>query len=279
MLKGLKGHDVFLDLLSENNFKGTIHSIFHSALNIKGDDHCLYSVLSSKFEHVPYSIILDTNSPNFMALNIGDNVFLEDKIMHVGTLTISLEDIMPYTLCLPQFTINEELLTSNISFVNNTLSDIAKDAPTTPFEQAAQNLLEENTRKFIQSLKKKNEMEIIKNAQGIIGLGHGLTPTGDDYITAILATVVMPNSPTNVLQPVMKKIVESARVSTNEVSYALLKRAYSGFVREKLSDFLLAMMNSDDVTKELNSLLTIGFSSGKDLAQGIVWGLEIALDN
>lgn len=107
----------------------------------------------------------------------------------------------------------------------------------------------------------------------ILGLGIGLTPTGDDFITGLFASLYAKKSfPSFYLQ-----LKDSAKSKTNAVSYAEIREAVEGRFSQTIQNIFIAASKGEEqgITKAINDLKQVGSTSGSDILWGIVFGLNL----
>jgi Protein of unknown function (DUF2877) len=111
----------------------------------------------------------------------------------------------------------------------------------------------------------------------VLGLGNGLTPSGDDFVGGIL--FVLAHSPRQdwmaELPAAKRQIHLAAKSSTNVISAALLDDMMAGNSYSVLHDVLIAFnsQNSLEIDASCRKLLTLGASSGADMLAGLLLAL------
>jgi hypothetical protein len=137
-------------------------------------------------------------------------------------------------------------------------------------------LLQERTGLLLNDLLNNRMTSALQHAVSLIGLGPGLTPSGDDFLVGLLTIFNTRNSPSFSHKAFCELVVEKAKSLTNEISYMALKKASIGKVRESLIRLIHSLINGteEDLILSLNKVLNIGSSSGTDIALGLVCGLE-----
>jgi len=133
-------------------------------------------------------------------------------------------------------------------------------------------------------------------AQRIVGLGPGLTPSGDDRLAGLIAgTLVLAPSIASAssggadggastdLPAATERLghaVAAAAVGrTTSVSAALLRHAASGQMAEPASALVRAWVAADrDTVRATDRLLAVGSSSGRDLTLGLLAAVELLTD-
>jgi len=109
----------------------------------------------------------------------------------------------------------------------------------------------------------------------VLGLGHGLTPSGDDLLGGILFTLA--HAPIPAWQDAMPglhaRMRQAAHSATNPISAALLDdlmRGSSYRVLHRVFDAFHAG-HSGPITDAVQALLRLGSSSGGDMLAGVFW--------
>ncbi len=111
-------------------------------------------------------------------------------------------------------------------------------------------------------------------ARGLVGLGEGLTPSGDDFLAgfeAALRTLASPDA--GFLQDA---IIDRAERTTT-VSGTLLVHAANGEFAERIHDLMAALLDVDDraISGSIDRAVAWGASSGTDCLFGVLVGLDL----
>jgi hypothetical protein len=126
---------------------------------------------------------------------------------------------------------------------------------------------------------------ILVTAEELIGLGEGLTPSGDDFIggllfcTSILQHLYAPFH--NVRATDLTRFLERAKSRTHVISFTMLKDHATGHASETLHKFIHALLTSQclESTYLLGmELIQIGHSTGWDMLAGVLTGMLITID-
>jgi len=135
------------------------------------------------------------------------------------------------------------------------------------------------------------EQAAVAAVDRLLGLGAGLTPTGDDLMAGLLAamsTLAPVTAPASHLRAsseqalgaVAERIGACADAATTAISAALLRHAVRGEVCGPAADVLRALVASPsgagrDPAAALAGLLRVGGTSGRDLALGLFAGAAL----
>lgn len=118
------------------------------------------------------------------------------------------------------------------------------------------------------------------SAAAMVGLGPGLTPSGDDFLVGLFATLNIALSPCYPLRAICDDVVAFARSSTNAISVAALANAARGRVRESIGVLVHELIDGApvDLDRALDRVLAIGATSGNEIAAGLAFGFAVNLE-
>jgi hypothetical protein len=121
--------------------------------------------------------------------------------------------------------------------------------------------------------------ETLAQGDALVGLGPGLTPSGDDVLLGLLAVLHLPGGPCEPFVDLGRRIVALAAHRTHEISLAALRAAAEGRVRICVVTLLTALTTGGraETLAALRPVLAIGSTSGRDIVAGIVLGVEAQL--
>ena len=152
---------------------------------------------------------------------------------------------------------------------------LAGGTPDFPLAHAGEGLA-----RFADAARAEDPDEIARAAGALIGLGPGLTPSGDDYLagvsfaTRLLAAAEPSLSPRG--RTIRQAIRQAIQGRTNRVSASLLRDATDGLGFRAMHELCDALAAGDSGAAEraARGLAAIGHSSGWDLLVGLAAGLE-----
>ena len=110
--------------------------------------------------------------------------------------------------------------------------------------------------------------------QGLIGLGPGLTPSGDDFLMGALALLDCVGE-RYAHAALARAIIQALPGSTSPLSACFLRAAGAAHVGEALHRAVSSVM-AGDVGAAIEAIETIGHSSGWDMMAGITTALRVA---
>jgi hypothetical protein len=112
-------------------------------------------------------------------------------------------------------------------------------------------------------------------AAGLIGLGPGLTPSGDDALVGIEASLHALGSP---MAGFTAGALDHVEDRTTSVAATLLRHAARGETAERIHMLMGALVGTDDsaVATALQRAVAWGATSGTDCLFGVLVGLDVA---
>lgn len=277
MIRGKEIHESFRRRLEEGVMTGEVHSVFQRVINIRDDRGRMYSFLGASLDHGPDAIILDIEELDSLGISAGDRVSGSIEGLRMGKHRIEVWEAKPYTLNLPEYRTDAATLRLRMAYAKTRLGSIASDR-STPFLAMMESMLEERRLHLKEALRSGDVKESARLGRKLLGLGQGLTPSGDDILLGLFCVILMGDSPLEGLKDFPQALLVDAESLTNDLSLWGLIRASKGQVREKVSDFVRDLAEGKEITDSLESILDIGHSSGKDITTGILTGFELIAD-
>ncbi|HEX6509629.1 MAG TPA: DUF2877 domain-containing protein [Chloroflexota bacterium] len=130
---------------------------------------------------------------------------------------------------------------------------------------------------LLNAIVREDDEAMARHAGGLIGLGPGLTPSGDDVLCGILTglTVLGRRAPAHesrcmrARDEIAAAVLPRASSATTALSRTLLRGASRGIAVEPLL-IVLCTLGSGSPVEGLDALLTLGHSSGSDMLAGAI---------
>ncbi len=120
---------------------------------------------------------------------------------------------------------------------------------------------------------------LLQEANALVGLGEGLTPSGDDFLGGLLFCVntiqrLYPGF-INLDSSEQALFIESTRQRTHLISFTLLKDLTNGQAVEPLHELIHSVLSDQppESIRPVSCLTQIGHSTGWDLLTGVLTGL------
>lgn len=102
----------------------------------------------------------------------------------------------------------------------------------------------------------------------LIGLGIGLTPSGDDFLCGTLAAGILCNQTSHPFIRALQRQIKEHLNDTNDISRAFLRCALNG----QFSKAVIQLSHAASSEEILHAFTKIGHSSGTDTLSGIYYG-------
>lgn len=275
------------------DFDATVHSVFKSAINLRlTRGYKLLTLVASSEADLPQGIRVDTPDDfSFEIFSAGEQVTCRDDVLRFGSLTIELRGARRWKCDLPALqadmanptvatawrcvwhALNKRQIQSNAEIIAQDLfrSDESIRAGVPRQAGEAMRGLFDATRRY--------DLTAAASVRALIGLGTGLTPSGDDllvgYLAGLWCSVLDKSERIQFVTNLGKAIIHLSR-QTNDISRTYLYHASRGQVSSRLAELAEAICreeNSDRLLKTAESAMQVGHTSGMDAVTGLLIGL------
>ena len=125
-------------------------------------------------------------------------------------------------------------------------------------------------RQLLSGLQTGDHSKLLDGLEHLLGLGIGLTPSGDDFLCGFLYALLRLEHDKPSTQALSNNILALAPTHTGKISAAYLKAVADGWDFSLLDNFLQALFSEENCSEAADSLLQIGSSSGGEMALGIL---------
>jgi hypothetical protein len=268
------------------DFDAAIHSVFHSAVNLRPDSgDLLLTLVTADQADLPQGIRLDTPPGfSFEALHPGDAVSFCDGYLTFGSCRAKLISPYRWRCNLPALGIDlsNPAVAAAWECVWQALNERQKSLDA---EIVAENLSQPDVggqsltaRKMGEAIRglKENPTTAI---QQLIGLGSGLTPSGDDFLVGYLAGLwsgVRNSLERHHFVTDLGEAVIHLSGQTNDISRTYLYHAAHGQVSSRLKALAAAIgagKGPDELLPIAEAAMRAGHTSGMDAVTGLLFGL------
>ena len=140
------------------------------------------------------------------------------------------------------------------------------------------NLAPQRFNRLKQALSEHDVNGLSQAASALLGLGPGLTPSGDDFVGGVFfALHHLPEHAFTVsLAQLQHDVLRQAEHATNPISASLLADMVQGSSWRAAHELLDAAQASDaELGRALRALLAVGASSGGDMLAGLLLALSV----
>ena len=281
-------------------FSGVIHSIFHHACNVSLESKALLTLVSSEQGNLSQGIRLGT-PPKFTFLDqlrVGQPVACRGGILRISGSELSVDlrtarlwhiDLKGMRVDLRQcdtaqawavawLEMENHRRGNGISAMIAALPEPRQNPVTSPEIMALVERAVHTVSALIEVTRTLQVDGAITAIRPLIGLGPGLTPSGDDFIVGYLAglwsTAGSDSSRLRFISTVGAWLSQAA-VGTNAISYTYIKSAVKGNISEPivtLAQRFGQANNMDSVREAAGTALQVGDTSGADGVLGLLLG-------
>jgi hypothetical protein len=275
-------------------FNASVHSVFQSALNLRvnGEDRLLTLIASGEGD-LPQGIRLDAPADfSFEKIAIGEPAMCRDGILHFEniSLTVQLSGARRWKCDLPalKFDITNPVVSAAWRLVWEALNKrqrfkesevVAEDL--FRFESEGKNISRRAGEAMRQLIYDTQRYELTDDSSitSLIGLGPGLTPSGDDLLVGYMAglwSTIRDKSERAQFIASLGKTITHLSGHTNEISRTYLYHAVRGQVSSRLANLAEAISRGEDhkhLLERAEAAMKIGHTSGMETVTGLLVGL------
>jgi hypothetical protein len=138
---------------------------------------------------------------------------------------------------------------------------------------------------LIQAFQRKDDELFIHSVKSLVGLGEGLTPSGDDFLGGFffsrwLLSHYYPDILIDEPFSTYSDFITQSKPLTNQISYTFLKDHLDGHSIEplhQLANGLLQGEISESLILHAERLISLGHTTGWDLLTGFLAGMSVSL--
>ena len=257
------------EILAENR-AGIVHSVYRNTVNVSIDGHLL-AIQTADSPLSPISLITDMHSEELEKLGFtaGDSISIEN-ISHAEIFNLA-----------PAAEISKEIRDKLYKKISRAIMEsetggfelIFQTSPKADQDfivSAAKMKINEAHKLYRQNFFRETADKLCR----LIGLGIGLTPSGDDFLCGILAGLHMQGKESTEFADFLRGDIQKNLYRTNEISAAFLSCALEGH-------FSLAVNQlwTNPCTEQILQMFqSIGHSSGMDTLCGIYFSFLLLND-
>jgi len=135
---------------------------------------------------------------------------------------------------------------------------------------------------IVQACLRRDPGLLLEHADSLVGLGSGLTPSGDDFLGGLFFAFELLRRTYPEIRELQTwnyaNLIIESRCRTNLISYCLLKDHAAGYAMEPMHHFAGALLEGQQTDQSLPlaaELVAVGHSTGWDLLTGVLAGMTI----
>jgi hypothetical protein len=276
-------------------YSAVVHSVFRSALNLRlQNEGSLLTLVAIDEADLPQGIRVDTPPDfSFERFKTGEPVSSDGLFLRLPSLDIDLQNALRWSCNLPavqaDFTnpsvldawktvwraLNERQKNTRADIIAQDLIQPANDTSNRISQRAGDAM-----RKLLDSARRHDPTDVKTPLRSLIGLGSGLTPSGDDLLVGFFAGLwcSVHNSPEHKsFIDALAQAISRLSTRTNDISRTYLFHAARGQVSSRLENLAKSICTADSPDRLLakfESAAQTGHSSGMDAVTGLLLGLD-----
>jgi len=266
---------------------GEIHSAYRRTINLRFPGDHLVCLHGGRDLVAPFGIALgrDFDSPAFERIAPGVRVVPADGTLRIpeaavevaiGRAAVWEPEARPRPLGSDAAARHAEILEAVLLQHDNPdgLAGLVDGADATPLLRRARPCAE----RLQQALARRDISGVLAAAEPLMGLGPGLTPSGDDFLAGLMGTALLAEPPAGpLLRAVGPQLLRLAETRTTLLSRAFLAHALEGVLAPPLDALAATMLDGADrpaLARAARAACTLGHTSGMDTVTGMVFALR-----
>jgi hypothetical protein len=276
-----------------SDFIGRVHSVHRQACNIETEDGTLVALLSGALGNQPRGVrcsvaeaidfrslcsaseLVECSGAELRMPRAGVTVDLGCAVVwHCALSACSIDRVDARTVN-SLFAVRTMLAKQEGGFAPLVLRD---GEPSSELDRAMLRRLERALPVLETAIRGCDADRMIEALAPLVGLGPGLTPSGDDFIVGLLAALWSRRDCHALLMKLREPLTRLA-ATTHAISRQFLLDALAGEFGEPLSDLAVAISMRDQrrVSAAAQRVLRVGHTSGADALTGFLFGMQPAL--
>ena len=277
-------HSIFskvINFMSEDNktiFSLALDDVIQSPMMMKINDNCIFSEMKATLKPSDQIYLVDYKTvkiAGFLCEFSQANEWERDikSLSHLHNLSNEyvLEDLNQLTLTLGK---DSGLLTAYKKINATGFIGGCKDK-SIYVEPFLKNLID-----LERATRERNLNRIYETSLRFVGLGVGLTPSGDDFLLGCLAAWQYLQSPIySVFEKRKEDWLAKAKIGTTALSYFMLESGMKGSINNALYALIEAISKKQPLFRSFKNMLSIGSTSGTDMLIGVCFALRQSIKN
>ncbi|MFF1735381.1 DUF2877 domain-containing protein [Streptomyces sp. NPDC058247] len=276
--------------------QGVVEGVFHRTVNVLTPDDKLIALTARGGGDAPRTLVTDADSWSDRGISAGRTVEFAPEVITVhaagGHLRVRMEGADEWHPILPSLA---ELVPVDLSAAASELDRLVRAhgsrggmlGPTTTassMEVAVTRALADGQGLLVCATKSGDGAGMRRGILSLLGLGPGLTPAGDDFLTAPALLSALRGSGLGPFARALEDVLREHPGRTTRLSVATLDEALAGRARASLLDVLHALARpsggseahvAQTIRTPVRHVLAIGHTSGTDILSGLVTGLRL----
>lgn len=248
-----------------------VHSVHRRAVNLHVGDE-LVALVSAELDDAPATVRVPVEDWTALQVRQGDPASIGPDGFRIETvhgpiavLTSSATAWAPAEICLCALS-GGQLLRAEA-----TIAATPAPAQQSAFGSAAAALLTERVAALEEALRRRDPSAITAAATGLLGLGEGLTPSGDDVLTGLAFVSAQRGTRLHGALASLAAALDDEEERTTLLSVATVRHALGARAQQGLHELIQAVRDGDDerIRDAALHVAGIGHTSGTDMLSGV----------
>lgn len=272
----------FAHTILQHGASGTVHSVYRKTINLTAGGQLL-ALQAAGSPLSPLSLILDLTGEQMQELPVsaGQPVTVEGTQLVIHTtdapVKVSFGDAIQYNPVL-----NGTLTSAERAMLSQSIRTVLSESERSGFSliilrdpSISDNLILSAAERYLREAWERYQTEHHEQSAAalcrVIGLGIGLTPSGDDFLCGVLAGLRLLGREQAAFSQSLCDQARGQLGRTNDISAAFLSCALRG----QFSQAVCSLPSVPSAEQLMQSFSAIGHSSGMDTLCGILYALSL----
>lgn len=271
----LAGHRTLLETI-QSPFVGHVSGMYTGAINLIGPV-CgqVWSLAALGAEDDPFLLITDCEDMAALPLRAGQPVQMSKGRMKLGPLALDCTAARAYDTPVVKPGWMIPAMERGLDAAQGILGKTPANTPANT--HASQVLFQKRKTAMLTALMSDDLDNALVMGKNLVGLGPGLTPSGDDWLAALAHIAALEGSPLACYRPILGEIVSFSQANTSQMGHAVLLRAMEGYQAQCVARVIVAITGGQKVEPAARALLAYGHTSGRDTLLGLVDAIQLSL--
>lgn len=267
--------------LARRPFVGQVVGVFSRACYIAGTEGRMVALTLAEAGRGPFSIVIKGRPGLFAGISLGLPARADGRSLQAGSWEITWDAAAawePRLVCPPgPVKLAPGLVRVLRDYAGWSICPTKTPSPNLAGAEPARSAAGRPGRAVVDSLVYNRPDRLAEAVVGLVGLGRGLTPAGDDYLVGVMAALWLTGQ-----AELLADLITAAAARTTRLSAAYLRAAARGEFAEPWHHLALALLAADiaATVEAMARIAGYGASSGRDSLAGFagtmlaLWGLE-----
>lgn len=252
--------------------RGRVHSTFRSVVNVATEGPELLSLTAASVARAPRALQVCLDRMDRHGITVGDDVVSDGHTLRIGDSFVVIVSATPVWEECTEDGAPDASRTERLSSALGTPKSLQG---TSAFERAVGERVQSGIDTLRTAVLDEDAEAAQRAADSLVGLGLGLTPTGDDVLTGASFVASHLGGRLDLVHRAVARVVDSG--ATNDISMTAMRCAMRGRAVQPIEDLYswLCGSNTHNLNRLVADVQAIGHTSGADLALGLLTAVRL----